>query len=44
MIMKVAILSLRVRFGDVTGDCVQAEKTVSALREIGVDAQPFQER
>lgn len=39
--MKVAILSLRVRFGDVTGDCVQAEKTVAALREIGVDAQRF---
>ena len=30
--MKIAILSLRTRFGDVTGDCVQAEKTTNALR------------
>ena len=39
--MKVAILSLRSRFGDVTGDCVQAEKTADALREIGVNAGRF---
>ena len=39
--MKIAILSLRSRFGDVTGDCVQAEKTTEALREIGQDADRF---
>ena len=35
--MKIAILSLRSRFGDVTGDCVQAAKTVDALKAIGQD-------
>ena len=39
--MKIAILSLRARFGDVTGDCVQAEKTVAALRELGEDATRY---
>ena len=39
--MKIAILSLRSRFGDVTGDCVQAEKTARALREIGEDAKRY---
>lgn len=39
--MKIAILSLRSRFGDVTGDCVQAEKTTEALREIGQDADRY---
>ena len=39
--MKIAILSLRSRFGDVTGDCMQAEKTAEALREIGEDAHRF---
>lgn len=39
--MKIAILSLRSRFGDVTGDCVQAEKTTDALREIGQDANRY---
>ena len=33
--MKIAILSLYSRFGGVTGDCVQAAKTASALRELG---------
>lgn len=35
--MKIVILSLASRFGDVTGDCVQAEKTVDALRTQGED-------
>lgn len=35
--MKIAILSLRSRFGDVTGDCVQAHKTAEALKTIGED-------
>lgn len=35
--MKIAILSLSSRFGDVTGDCVQAEKTANALRAQGED-------
>lgn len=35
--MKVVILSLASRFGDTTGDCVQAEKTAEALRQLGVD-------
>lgn len=39
--MKIAILSLRSRFGDVTGDCVQAEKTAAALRELGEDAARY---
>jgi glycosyltransferase involved in cell wall biosynthesis len=39
--MKIAILSLRSRFGDVTGDCVQAEKTADALRAIGQDADRY---
>lgn len=37
--MKIAILSLYSRLGGKTGDCVQAEKTTAALREIGQDAQ-----
>lgn len=39
--MKIAILSLRSRFGDVTGDCVQAGKTADALRRIGQDADRY---
>jgi len=39
--MKIAILSLRSRFGDVTGDCVQAAKTVDALKAIGQDAKRY---
>ena len=39
--MKIAILSLRSRFGDVTGDCVQAEKTAAALRALGEDAARY---
>lgn len=39
--MKIAILSLRSRFGDVTGDCVQAAKTVDALKAIGQDAERY---
>lgn len=39
--MKIAILSLRARFGDVAGDCVQAEKTANALKEIGQDADRY---
>lgn len=39
--MKIAILSLRSRFGDVTGDCVQAAKTVDALKMIGQDAERY---
>lgn len=35
--MKVVILSLASRLGDTTGDCVQAEKTTEALRQLGVD-------
>lgn len=36
--MKIAILSLYGRFGDRTGDMVQADKTAVALRDIGHDA------
>ncbi len=39
--MKIAILSLRSRFGDVTGDCVQAQKTTSALNALGENAARF---
>jgi hypothetical protein len=39
--MKIAILSLQSRFGNVTGDCVQAEKTAEALRRLGEDASRF---
>lgn len=39
--MKIAILSLRRRFGDVTGDCVQADKTTAALCSLGVDARRY---
>ena len=39
--MKIAILSLHSRFGDVTGDCVQAEKTAASLRILGEDASRF---
>lgn len=39
--MKIAILSLRSRFGDVTGDCVQAEKTTEALVELGENAARY---
>lgn len=39
--MKIAILSLRARFGDVAGDCVQAEKTANALRKIGQEADRY---
>lgn len=39
--MKIAILSLQSRFGDVTGDCVQAEKTAAALRALGEDAARY---
>ena len=35
--MKVAIVSLYSRIGDVTGDCVQANKTAIALRSAGHD-------
>lgn len=35
--MKIVILSLASRFGGVTGDCVQAEKTANALRAQGED-------
>ena len=41
MQMKIAIISLRERFGDVTGDCVQAEKTTAALCELGEDAARY---
>ena len=39
--LKIAILSLAVRFGDTTGDCLQAEKTAQALRRLGHDARRF---
>ena len=39
--MKIAILSLRSRFGDVVGDCVQAEKTAEALKRLGQDADRY---
>lgn len=39
--MKIAILSLRSRFGDVVGDCVQAEKTAEALKRLGEDADRY---
>ena len=39
--MKIAILSLRSRFGDVTGDCVQAEKTAEALKRLGETADRY---
>ena len=39
--MNIAILSLRSRYGDVTGDCVQAEKTAEALRRIGENAERY---
>ena len=39
--MKIAILSLRSRFGDVTGDCVQAEKTAKALKKLRQDAMRY---
>ena len=36
--MKIVILSLFSRRGGTTGDCVQADKTVQALKECGADA------
>lgn len=39
--MKIAILSLRSRYGGVTGDCVQADKTTAALVELGEDASRY---
>lgn len=39
--MKIAILSLYSRFGGKTGDCVQAEKTTIALRDLGESVNRF---
>lgn len=39
--MRIAILSLRSRYGDVTGDCIQAEKTTEALCELGEEANRY---